>query len=104
MPFSNPMGKHLGFLINIICFLGFPSLKEQWIERYETDDFGSLISKVWTEKLEIGGKTISLEMFYKQLHAYVRSKLRQFYNPQASFTTPQWITILTLCFSNFKLK
>ena len=59
--------------------LGFNDLKEQWLERYESEDFAELIHRVWTEEVEIQGKSISLETFYKQFHAYIRSKLRQFY-------------------------
>lgn len=38
---------------------------------------------VWTEELSFGdGQKISLEKFYKQLHAFVRRKLRNFYADQ----------------------
>ena len=34
----------------------------------------------WARKFDIGGEQISLEGFYKQLHAYIRTKLSEFYN------------------------
>ena len=58
-------------------------MQEQWLERYENEDFPSVIQKVWTEELSFaGGQQISLEKFYKQLHAFVRRKLRNFYADQ----------------------
>lgn len=64
--------------------LGFNNLQDQWLTRYESDDFPGLISEVWSGEFEIGGKTRSLESFYKQLHAYVRNKLAGVYNPQGA--------------------
>ena len=64
--------------------LGFEDLQEQWLERYETEDFSGLIHKVWTEPIQIDNKNISLELFYKQFHAYVRAQLRDFYMDQVS--------------------
>ena len=64
--------------------LGFDNLQQQWLERYETENFPALIYKVWTEPINIAGKHISLEFFYKQFHAYVRGKLRNFYKDQVS--------------------
>ena len=53
------------------------------MERYENENFPSLIQKVWSEELSFpDGQKISLEKFYKQLHAYVRRKLRNFYSYQ----------------------
>ena len=63
--------------------LGFDNLKELWLERYESEDFPALIQQVWTEAVDVGeGRYISLEGFYKQFHAYVRAKLRDFYADQ----------------------
>ena len=60
--------------------LGFDNLKQQWLERYENEDFANLVEKVWSEPVNVGnGTKVSLEDFYKQFHAYVRSKLRLFY-------------------------
>jgi hypothetical protein len=64
--------------------LGFEDLQEQWLERYETEDFSALIQKVWTEPIQIDNKNISLELFYKQFHAYVRTQLREFYSNQVN--------------------
>ena len=64
---------------------GFESLQDQWLERYENEDFPAVIQKVWTEEIEFAtGQKISLEKFYKQFHAYVRRKLRDFYKDQVS--------------------
>ena len=72
--------------LNLACFVlfsGFANLQEQWLERYENENFPSLIQKVWSEELSFpDGQKISLEKFYKQLHAYVRRKLRNFYSDQ----------------------
>ena len=64
--------------------LGFNNLQEQWLERYESDDFPGLIEQVWSEKFVLDGKERSLELFYKHLHAYVRGKLLDVYNPQGA--------------------
>ena len=65
--------------------LGFKNLQEQWLERYESEDFPSLIDQVWTKPVNIGDKAISLESFYKQFHAYIRKKLRNVYKDQVPF-------------------
>ena len=52
--------------------------------RYESEDFPGLIEQVWTDKFIVDGKERSLEMFYKHLHAYVRAKLVDAYNPQGA--------------------
>ena len=62
--------------------LGFDDLQKQWLEHYEDEDFPAYVQRVWTEAVDVEGKTISLEIFYKQFHAYVRNKLKQFYNPK----------------------
>lgn len=61
---------------------GFNSLQDQWLEQYESEDFSTDVYRVWTEETEIAGRKLSLEKFYKQLHAYVRRKLSNFYNKQ----------------------
>lgn len=61
---------------------GFNSLQDQWLEQYESDDFSTDVYRVWTEETDISGRKLSLEKFYKQLHAYVRRKLGDFYNKQ----------------------
>ena len=65
--------------------LGFKNLQEQWLERYESEDFPSLIDQVWTKPVNIGDKAISLESFYKQFHAFIRKKLRNVYKEQVLF-------------------
>ena len=57
-------------------------MQEQWLEQYERGDFPSDVYRVWTEETEIDGRKLSLEKFYKQLHAYVRRKLSLSYNKQ----------------------
>ena len=42
------------------------------------------MDRVWSENVDINGRQISLETFYKQLHAYVRRKLKHFYSGQVS--------------------
>ena len=68
--------------------IGFDSLQDQWLEQYEADDFPSDVFKVWTEETEIGGRKLSLQKFYKQLHAYVRRKLNNFYKEQVIIFHP----------------
>ena len=63
---------------------GFESLKDLWLEKYESEDFTDLVEKVWKEEVSIGDRQVSLESFYKQLHAYVRKKLKAFYSDQVS--------------------
>ena len=64
--------------------LGFDNVQDQWLEKYESDDFPGLIQQVWTERFIVDEKERSLEMFYKHLHAYVRNKLIDVYNPQGA--------------------
>ena len=68
--------------------IGFDSLQDQWLEQYEADDFPSDVFKVWTEETEIAGRKLSLEKFYKQLHAYIRRKLNIFYKEQVIIFHP----------------
>ena len=63
---------------------GFERLKDLWLEKYESEDFTDLVEKVWKEEVSIGDRQVSLEIFYKQLHAYVRKKLKAFYSDQVS--------------------
>ena len=60
--------------------LGYKDRQEEWLEGYEIEDAPSMMYHAWTKSIEVGGEQVSLEGFYKQLHAYVRSKLAQFYN------------------------
>ena len=65
--------------------IGFENLQELWLSHYESEDFTKLIDKVWTEPQKLDDKhEISLEQFYKQFHAYVRGKLRNFYADQGA--------------------
>ena len=57
-------------------------MKDLWLERYESEDFADLVERVWKEEVPIGDRKVSLEAFYKQLHAYVRKKLKAFYSDQ----------------------
>lgn len=59
-------------------------MKDLWLERYESEDFADLVERVWKEEVFIGDRKVSLETFYKQLHAYVRKKLKAFYSDQVS--------------------
>ena len=75
-------------------YKGFPSLQDQWLEQYEAEDFPTDVYKVWTEETEIAGRKLSLEKFYKHLHAYVRRKLNNFYGQQVinhfAYITPSF--------------
>ncbi len=85
---SNILHDNFTLIILSGHFSGFDNLQQQWLERYENEDFPAVIKKVWTEELELaGGQKISLEKFYKQLHAYVRRKLRDFYKDQVALRT-----------------
>jgi hypothetical protein len=47
---------------NMIMFVfvftsGFADLKEQWLERYENEDFPGVIQKVWTEEQTFAGNS-----------------------------------------------
>jgi len=59
---------------------GFKDRQEEWLDDYEIGDTPGMMYKAWTKTFDIGGEQISLEGLYKQLHAYVRSKLIQHYN------------------------
>jgi hypothetical protein len=63
-------------------------LQDQWLEQYEAEDFPTDVYKVWTDETEIAGRKLSLEKFYKQLHAYVRRKLHNFYDKQVIISHP----------------
>ena len=87
-----------------VLFSGFANLQEQWLERYENENFPSLIQKVWSEELSFpDGQKISLEKFYKQLHAYVRRKLRNFYSDQVKHMLENYICRITRLLA-FKVK
>ena len=60
--------------------VGYKDRQEEWLEGYEIEDAPSMMYHAWTKSIEVGGEQVSLEGLYKQLHAYVRSKLAQFYN------------------------
>jgi len=68
--------------------IGYENRQDEWLDAYEVDDFPSLVKNAWTKKYAIGGEQISLENFYKQLHAFVRAKLIKVYNPQGANIQP----------------
>ena len=59
-----------------------------------------LVQKVWSEPVNINGANVSLEDFYKQFHAYVRSKLRIFYGPVSERLTAYIIDRKSLSFTS----
>merc|ERR1712038_1348606 len=63
---------------------GYKDRQEEWLEGYEIEDAPSMMYHAWTKSIEVGGEQVSLEGLYKQLHAYVRSKLAQFYNEKGA--------------------
>jgi len=63
---------------------GYKDRQEEWLEGYEIEDAPSMMYHAWTKSIEVGGEQVSLEGLYKQLHAYVRSKLAQFYNEKGT--------------------
>jgi len=51
---------------------GFTDLGDEWRARYETDDFESDVTELYSQ----------LEPLYKELHAYIRRKLYDVYGPE----------------------
>ena len=43
-----------------------------------------MVESVWSSSIVVDGKERSLALFYKQLHAYVRTKLVKEYNDQGA--------------------
>ena len=84
--------------------LGFQDLSQQWLEHYEAPDFSADIEKVWTEKVEVEGKMLSLKEFYQQFHAYIRGKLRNFYQGQVFCNRNPLILVLLhhICISRME--
>jgi len=63
---------------------GFKDRQDEWLEGYEIADAPKMMYDAWARKFDIGGEQISLEGFYKQLHAYIRTKLSEFYNEKGA--------------------
>jgi len=63
---------------------GFKDRQDEWLDDYEIEDTPAMMYEAWTKTFDIGGEQISLEGLYKQLHAYVRSKLIQHYNQKGA--------------------
>ena len=77
---SNHLLKYFCGKENVKSFSGFKDRQEEWLEGYEIADAPAMMYEAWARTFDIGGEQISLEGFYKQLHAYIRSKLIDFYN------------------------
>jgi len=58
---------------------GYKDRQDEWLDDYELDDVPAMMYEAWTKEFDIGGEQISLEGLYKQLHAFVRSKLAEEY-------------------------
>lgn len=69
MHFDFVVGINSHFMYLLPTVIGFDDTSGMWLRSYESDSFKSDIDELWS----------NLSPLYQEIHAYVRTKLRQTY-------------------------